>query len=133
MSTTTTENKFIKLPIIKQLVYLLQKIKLPWLHGLSLFDLLDLYFVGTCFYIHCHSRASAELLQLIQMWIPTSEVETSFALLNKDVSSSLPVSSPGRPCVGGRRGGLAVSLVPGARCPLLPRREALIPRCPGGL
>jgi membrane protein len=46
MTTTTTENKFIKLPIIKQLVFLLQKIKLPWLHGLSLFDLLDLYFVG---------------------------------------------------------------------------------------
>ena len=46
MSTTTTENKFIKLPIIKQLVFLLKKIKLPWLHGLSLFDLLDLYFVG---------------------------------------------------------------------------------------
>jgi membrane protein len=46
MTTTATENKFIKLPIIKQLVFLLQKIKLPWLHGLSLFDLLDLYFVG---------------------------------------------------------------------------------------
>lgn len=46
MATSTTENKFIKLPIIKQLVCLLQRIKLPWLHGLSLFDLLDLYFVG---------------------------------------------------------------------------------------
>ncbi len=46
MATSTTENKFIKLPIIKQLVCLLKKIKLPWLHGLSLFDLLDLYFVG---------------------------------------------------------------------------------------
>jgi membrane protein len=46
MTTTTTENKFIKLPIIKQLVFLLQKIKLPWLHGLSLYDLLDLYFIG---------------------------------------------------------------------------------------
>jgi membrane protein len=46
MATTATENKFIKLPIIKQFVFLLQKIKLPWLHGLSLFDLLDLYFVG---------------------------------------------------------------------------------------
>lgn len=46
MTTTATENKFIKLPIIKQFVFLLQKIKLPWLHGLSLFDLLDLYFVG---------------------------------------------------------------------------------------
>jgi membrane protein len=46
MATTATENKFIKLPIIKQLVFLLQKIKLPWLHGLSLFDLLDMYIVG---------------------------------------------------------------------------------------
>ena len=46
MATTATENKFIKLPIIKQFVFLLKKIKLPWLHGLSLFDLLDLYFVG---------------------------------------------------------------------------------------
>jgi membrane protein len=46
MVTTATENKFIKLPIIKELVFLLQKIKLPWLHGLSLFDLLDLYIVG---------------------------------------------------------------------------------------
>lgn len=42
----TNQSKFIKLPIIKQLVFLLQKIKLPWLDGLSLFDLLDHYFVG---------------------------------------------------------------------------------------
>ena len=40
------ENKFIKLPVIKQVVYLLRKIKLPWLHGMSLYDLLDLYFFG---------------------------------------------------------------------------------------
>ena len=46
MAITTTENKFIKLPIIKQLVFLLQKIKLPWLHGLSLFDLIELYING---------------------------------------------------------------------------------------
>jgi membrane protein len=42
----TSENKFTKLPIIKQLVFLLQKIKLPWLHGMSLYELLDLYFFG---------------------------------------------------------------------------------------
>lgn len=42
----TNQSKFIKFPIIKQLVFLLQKIKLPWLDGLSLFDLLDHYFVG---------------------------------------------------------------------------------------
>jgi len=40
------ENTFIKLPIIKQLVFLLQKIKLPWLHGLSLYELIDLYIIG---------------------------------------------------------------------------------------
>ena len=44
--SATTENKFIKLPVIKQVVYLLKKIKLPWLHGMSLYDLLDLYFFG---------------------------------------------------------------------------------------
>ncbi len=46
MSTSTTENKIIKLPVIKQLVFLLHKIKLPWLHGMSLFELLDFYFTG---------------------------------------------------------------------------------------
>jgi membrane protein len=35
-----------KLPVIKQLIFLLERIKLPWLHGLSLYELLDLYFVG---------------------------------------------------------------------------------------
>lgn len=44
--STPKENKFIKLPIIRQFVFLLQKIKLPWLHGLSLYDLLDIYFIG---------------------------------------------------------------------------------------
>ena len=42
----TTENKFTKLPIIKQFLFLLKRIKLPWLHGMSLYDLLDLYFYG---------------------------------------------------------------------------------------
>lgn len=42
----SVENKFLKLPVIKQLVFLLKKIKLPWLHGMSLYDLLDLYFFG---------------------------------------------------------------------------------------
>lgn len=44
--SATTENKFIKLPVIKQLVFLLKRIKLSWLHGLSLYELIDLYFVG---------------------------------------------------------------------------------------
>lgn len=33
-------------PIFKQLLALSKSIKLPWLHGLSLFDLLDLYLIG---------------------------------------------------------------------------------------
>ena len=40
------EFTFINLPVIKQLVLLLRKVKLPWLHGMSLYDLLDLYFFG---------------------------------------------------------------------------------------
>ena len=40
------ENKLMKLPVIKQVILLLQKIKLPWLYGLSLYDLLDIYFIG---------------------------------------------------------------------------------------
>jgi membrane protein len=44
--TSPKESKFISFPVIKQIVLLLQKIKLPWLHGLSLYDLLDLYIVG---------------------------------------------------------------------------------------
>lgn len=42
----TTENAFQKLPIIRQLVFLMKNIKLPWLHGMSLYDLLDFYFFG---------------------------------------------------------------------------------------
>jgi membrane protein len=40
------ENKLLKLPVIKQVVLLLQRIKLPWLYGLSLYKLLDIYFIG---------------------------------------------------------------------------------------
>lgn len=46
MPTEAKENKFVKLPVVRQLILLTQKIKLPWLHGLSLYDLLDLYFIG---------------------------------------------------------------------------------------
>ncbi len=41
-----TGSKFSKIPVIKQFLALLQRIKLPWLHGLSLYELLDLYFIG---------------------------------------------------------------------------------------
>ncbi|MEK8180064.1 YihY/virulence factor BrkB family protein [Flavobacterium buctense] len=40
------EAKLKKIPVVKQLVLLLQKIKLPWLHGLSLYDLIEIYFIG---------------------------------------------------------------------------------------
>jgi membrane protein len=40
------EDKLLKIPIIKQLVVLGKSIKLPWLHGLSLYDLLELYIIG---------------------------------------------------------------------------------------
>ena len=40
------ENKFVDFPVVKQLVYLLHRIKLPWLHGMSLYDMLDFYFTG---------------------------------------------------------------------------------------
>ncbi|WP_284652238.1 YihY/virulence factor BrkB family protein [Flavobacterium terrisoli] len=39
-------SKLGKIPVVKQLFALLHKIKLPWLHGLSFYELLDLYFVG---------------------------------------------------------------------------------------
>ena len=41
-----TQEKINNLPVIKQFVFLLKKIKLPWLQGLSLYELLDLYIVG---------------------------------------------------------------------------------------
>jgi membrane protein len=40
------EDKLLKMPIIKQLVLLGKSIKLPWLQGLSLYDLLEMYIVG---------------------------------------------------------------------------------------
>lgn len=44
--STAAESKFSKIPVVKQLIALLQRIKLPWLHGLSFYELLDLYFIG---------------------------------------------------------------------------------------
>lgn len=40
------ENKLMKIPVLKQLVGFGKSIKLPWLHGLSLYDLLELYVIG---------------------------------------------------------------------------------------
>lgn len=44
--TKIIEDKLEKIPVIKQLMHFTQKIKLPWLQGLSLYDLLELYFIG---------------------------------------------------------------------------------------
>lgn len=40
------ESKLLKIPILKQLVLFCQTIKLPWLQGLSLYDLLEMYIIG---------------------------------------------------------------------------------------
>lgn len=40
------ENKLKRLPVIRQLVEFLRGITLPWLEGLSLYDLLELYVIG---------------------------------------------------------------------------------------
>ena len=46
MGEPVKENKFMKLPLVKHFIALLKRVELPWLHGLSLYDLLDLYFAG---------------------------------------------------------------------------------------
>lgn len=46
MATPPKENKLKKFPVVKQFLVFLQRIKLPWLHDLSLYDLLDLYLIG---------------------------------------------------------------------------------------
>lgn len=40
------EDKLEKIPVVRNLVHLLKQIKLPWLQGLSFYDLLELYIVG---------------------------------------------------------------------------------------
>ncbi len=40
------EQKLDKIPIINQLVRLTKKVKLPWLEGLSFYDLIELYIIG---------------------------------------------------------------------------------------
>ena len=44
--STDVEEKLAKIPIIKQLVSIGKNIKLPWLQGFSLYDLLEMYFIG---------------------------------------------------------------------------------------
>ncbi len=40
------EKRLLKIPILRNIILVLQRIKLPWLQGLSLYDLLELYVVG---------------------------------------------------------------------------------------
>ena len=40
------EEKLNRIPIVKQLVFLLKKLTLPHLHGLSVYDLLEIYLIG---------------------------------------------------------------------------------------
>lgn len=40
------EDKLLKVPVLRHLVLFGKSIKLPWLHGLSLYDLLEMYFIG---------------------------------------------------------------------------------------
>ena len=44
--TKIIEDKLEKIPVIRPLMHFTQKIKLPWLEGLSFYDLLELYFIG---------------------------------------------------------------------------------------
>ncbi|GGD31162.1 YihY/virulence factor BrkB family protein [Flavobacterium orientale] len=40
------EEKLDKIPVLKHIVRFIKKIKLPWLEGLSFYDLMELYFLG---------------------------------------------------------------------------------------
>ena len=40
------ETRLLKVPILRNLVQVLQRIKLPWLEGLSLYELMELYILG---------------------------------------------------------------------------------------
>lgn len=40
------EEQFEKIPVLRNLMHVLKRIKLPWLEGLSLYDLLEIYGIG---------------------------------------------------------------------------------------
>jgi membrane protein len=42
----SVENSIEKIPVVRNLARVCKRIKLPWLHGLSLYDLLELYTIG---------------------------------------------------------------------------------------
>jgi membrane protein len=44
--SNTLNQKLIKLPVVKQVLYISKKIKLPWLQGLSFYDLMKIYLIG---------------------------------------------------------------------------------------
>ena len=43
---SVVEKKLLKIPVLRTLVQVFQRIKLPWLEGLSLYDLMELYIRG---------------------------------------------------------------------------------------
>jgi membrane protein len=40
------EDKLIKIPVLRNVVRFLKRIRLPWLEGLSLYELVEIYFIG---------------------------------------------------------------------------------------
>ncbi len=44
--TNNIDDKIEKIPVIRNLMHVLQRIKLPWLHSVSFFDLLKMYIIG---------------------------------------------------------------------------------------
>ena len=43
---SVVEKKLLKIPVLRTLVQVFQRIKLPWLEGLSFYDLIELYIRG---------------------------------------------------------------------------------------
>ena len=90
------EIKLEKIPIIRNLVHLLKRIKLPWLQGLSLYDLLELYGLGiveSALTYHASAIAFSFFLALFPFalfilnlipYIPIAGFQEDFLLFVKD-------------------------------------------------
>ena len=90
------EIKLEKIPIIRNLVHLLKRIKLPWLQGLSLYDLLELYLLGileSALTYHASAIAFSFFLALFPFalfilnlipYIPIEGFQEDFLLFVKD-------------------------------------------------
>ena len=55
------EDKLLKIPVVRQLVIFGKSIKLPWLKGLSLYDLLELYIIGIVEVVYQDTDGAQEL------------------------------------------------------------------------